>query len=282
MQARLAEFGENVDYVGLTEEILGIRNVPPALARRLVAQALVLEDRRDEWRRVGERIVAAAPATPGVYVLRGAGGEVMYVGKAINLRRRLRAHFSSGRWRALKATMARVADADWVQVGSDLEALLREAEWIGSLGPVANVQRDRALSRRIPSRLVRDVVVVLPSVAIERVMLVAAQIAGPVLMLEASRDGRDLTGVADRVAVFFERTNLRLPRPPTQSGRAEPETQPLAPIVFSWLAGRGRAATRIEAGELASSEDLTTRLRAALRSPELFSERLVLRNQSLR
>src|SRR5881409_4082264 len=92
--ARLDEMGSSPDHQRLTAEVLGIRGAPPELARRLVAQALVLEDRRDEWRRAGERICAAAPATPGVYMLRDERGRALYVGKAVNLRRRLRAHFA--------------------------------------------------------------------------------------------------------------------------------------------------------------------------------------------
>ena len=92
--ARLAEMGDAPDHQRLADEELGIRGAPPELARRLVAQALVLEDRRDVWRRAGERICRDAPATPGVYVLKDADGRALYVGKAVNLRRRLRAHFA--------------------------------------------------------------------------------------------------------------------------------------------------------------------------------------------
>ena len=66
--------GDAPDHQRLAAEVLGIRNAPPELARRLVAQALVVEDRRDGWRRAGERIVAERAATPGVYVLRDEGG----------------------------------------------------------------------------------------------------------------------------------------------------------------------------------------------------------------
>src|SRR5438093_11853135 len=92
--ARLAEMGGAPDHQQLAAEVLGIRGAPPDLARRLVAQALVVEDRRDAWRRTGERICSEAPASPGVYVLKDAGGRALYVGKAINVRRRLRAHFA--------------------------------------------------------------------------------------------------------------------------------------------------------------------------------------------
>src|SRR5437773_3069438 len=138
--ARLKEIGDSPDYQRLAAEVLGIRNAPPDLARRLVAQALVVEDRQEEWRRVGERIAAAAPQAPGVYVVRDEEGRALYVGKAVNLRRRLRAHFAQRRWRAIKPDMSRVADAEWTEVGSELEALVREAALIDELHPAANVQ----------------------------------------------------------------------------------------------------------------------------------------------
>src|SRR6478736_2629441 len=126
LRARLAETGATSDHQQLAAEVLGIRNAPPELARRLVAQALVVEDRREKWRRAGERICAAAPGTPAVYVLRDAECRALYVGKAVNLRRRLRAHFADRRWRAIRPAMALACDGEWIEVGSDLEALLRE------------------------------------------------------------------------------------------------------------------------------------------------------------
>ena len=48
-------------------------------------------------------------AVPGVYVIRDEDGRALYVGKAVNLRRRLRAHFVERRWRAIKPGLARAA-----------------------------------------------------------------------------------------------------------------------------------------------------------------------------
>src|SRR5690242_2163292 len=132
---RIAEMGGAPDHQRLAEEVLGIRGAPPDLARRLVEQALVIEDRRSAWRLAGERICNAAPAAAGVYILRDAAGAPLYVGKAINLRRRLRAHFANRRWRAIKPQMARAVSAEWIGVGSELEALLREAMLIAELRP---------------------------------------------------------------------------------------------------------------------------------------------------
>src|SRR6185295_19616452 len=178
--ARLAEMGDAPDHQRLAAEVLGIRNAPPDLARKLIAQALVVEDRQEEWRRVGERIAAAAPQSPGVYVLRDGEGRALYVGKAVNLRRRLRAHFARRRWPALKAAMARAVDAEWEAVGSELEALLREVTLIAELAPPVNVQTGPPAldTRDVPRALLRDLIVVVPSVEVDAVELVAVRADG--------------------------------------------------------------------------------------------------------
>jgi len=273
LYARLNEMGESPDYVRLAEEVLAIRNASPEMARRLVTQALVVEDRREAWARVGQRFIAAAPETAGVYVLRDAAGRPLYVGKAINIRRRLRTHFAGRRWKAIKAELSRVDDVVWHEVGSELEALLLEAQWIRDLAPIVNVQRgDASADRRLASRQARDVLILQPSVAADSVEVIAARTAGPTLIHRICRDGRHLNVDAERLWTFFEVSDV--------AGRAD--ERPLAPIVFSWLAGRGADATRIEADDLASADDLRARLSIALASPQLFIERLVVRNSAQR
>jgi hypothetical protein len=265
----MAEMGGAPDHARLAAEVLGIRNAPPDLARRLVAQALVVEDRREAWRRTGERIAAAAPAAPGVYVLRDGEGRALYVGKAVNLRRRLQAHFAEGRWRGLKAGFARAEAAEWEPVGSELEALLREAELIASLRPAVNVQvgAPRLATRAVPRALRRNVVVVVPSVEPDSVELVAARVnEGEWLMQRSRRDGADLVAHAARLVRFF--------RSPLRRRFAG---APLAPIVFSWLAGRGAEATRLEVDGDEPTAEIRRRLGVLLGDPRLFTERLVVR-----
>ena len=263
--ARLAEMGDTPDHQALAAEVLGIRGAPPELARRLVAQALVLEDRSEVWRRTGERICADAPATPGVYVLEDAGGRPLYVGKAINLRRRLRAHFAARRWRAIKPEMARAAGATWQEVGSELEALLRESALIHELQPPVNVQTSAPdlASREVPRALVRDVLVLLPSVESDSVELVAASVDGRWMIQRTRRGGDDLAVHTQRVMRFFN--GFR---------RGRDQAPPLAPIVFSWLSGRGEAATRLDPREVRDARELRARLAALLRDERLFHERL--------
>jgi predicted GIY-YIG superfamily endonuclease len=263
--ARLAEMGDAPDHRKLAEEVLGIRGASPELARKLVAQALVLEDRRDVWREAGERICGRAPATPGVYVLKDASDRAVYVGKAVNLRRRLRAHFAERNWRKLPAGMAQVRDAEWIEVGSELEALLREAELIAEHQPPVNVQTaEPALAtREVPKRLVRDVIVLAPSVETDSVELIAARADGAWMIQRTRRSGDDLAVHSRRLLKFF-RSALSV----------QPSELSLAPIVFSWLARRGASATRIDPEDVRDARDLKVRLAALFRDERLFHERL--------
>jgi predicted GIY-YIG superfamily endonuclease len=265
--ARLAEMGDAPDYQRLAAEVLGIKGAPPELAKRLVAQALVLEDRREAWRIAGERICRDAPPLPGVYVLKDADGRALYVGKAVNLRRRLRTHFAERRWRALKAEMSRVAEAEWQEVGSEIEALLREAALIQELRPPVNVQigAPDPGTREIPSALRRDVLVVQPSIEPDSVELIAAALDGRWQIQRTRRNGADLAVHARRIWTFFRGT---------ANVERRTSNDPLAPLVFSWLAGRGASATRLNPHDVASAAALNTRLAALLADDRLFVERL--------
>ena len=263
--ARIAEMGGARDDQRLAAEILGIRGAPPDLARKLVAQALVVEERQDAWRAAGERICRTAPPLPGVYVLRDAAGIVLYVGKAVNIQRRLRTHFAARRWRAIKPEMSRAVDAEWTAVGSELEALLREAALIRELQPIVNVQTGPPAidTREIPSTLIKDVVVVVPSVEDDSAELVCARADGGWMIQRTRRNGADLTVHARRLMRFFQ-----------SSLRRGDDDAPLAPLVFSWLAGRGAGASRIDPHDAPTARTLSGRLSALLRDERLFQERL--------
>jgi predicted GIY-YIG superfamily endonuclease len=272
--------GDAPDYQRLAGEVLGIKNAPADLARRLVTQALVVEDRQEVWRHIGERICASAPASPAVYVLRDESGLVLYVGKSGNVRRRLRAHFTHRRWSALKPGMARVADAEWKEVGSELEAMLCEAVLIQQLHPVINVQtQDPVLeTRHLPAALVRDVLVLLPSIEDDSVELVAARADGPWMIQRTRRNGADLAVHTSRVMRFYH-------SPLWLAGgyRRRPESVvAAAPIVFSWLAGRGAGATRLNPHEAVNRAELSMRLTALLKDEQLFTDRIDQRQTSVR
>ncbi len=87
---------------------------------------------------------AHLPDSPGVYIFRNDGGQPLYVGKSVSLRRRARAHFApssaDGDW------SARVETVDHLETRSELAALLHERRLIEELLPPGNVRekhRDR-------------------------------------------------------------------------------------------------------------------------------------------
>jgi DNA polymerase III epsilon subunit family exonuclease len=93
-------------------------------------------------RAYGKRtLVAGAPTRPGVYLFRGAGDQVLYVGRARDLRARLRSYFRSERQRpAVEAALAALERVEWRVVGSELEAALEELRLLRELRPPANAR----------------------------------------------------------------------------------------------------------------------------------------------
>ena len=89
-------------------------------------------------------LVAAAPTTAGTYIFRDARGQALYVGRARDLRARLRSYFSGGRQRpAVEAALGALAHVDWQQRGSEVEAALDELRLLRELRPPANARGTR-------------------------------------------------------------------------------------------------------------------------------------------
>ena len=101
--------------------------------------------RRGPRRSHGKRSLAfGAPQQPGVYLFRDAHDQVLYVGKARDLRARLRSYFRSDRQRpAVEAALGALARIEWRVIGSELEAALEELRLIRELRPPANARSAR-------------------------------------------------------------------------------------------------------------------------------------------
>jgi excinuclease ABC subunit C len=82
------------------------------------------------------------PIKPGCYLMKDTAGKVIYVGKAINLRNRVRSYFhaSAGHGRRIDQLVSRIADIEWIVVGSELEALILEMNLIKKHRPHYNVR----------------------------------------------------------------------------------------------------------------------------------------------
>ena len=81
------------------------------------------------------------PTFPGVYRFMDDRGEIIYIGKAKNLRNRVRSYFQKSKSQSPKnLTMIRhISDLEWIVVRSEVEALLTEANLIKQHSPRYNV-----------------------------------------------------------------------------------------------------------------------------------------------
>jgi excinuclease ABC subunit C len=82
------------------------------------------------------------PTKPGCYLMKDAAGKVIYVGKAINLRNRVRSYFHASAQNTSKTShlVRKIADIEWIVVGSELEALILEMNLIKKHRPHYNVR----------------------------------------------------------------------------------------------------------------------------------------------
>ncbi len=85
--------------------------------------------------------IRSLPTEPGVYLYKNAEGEVIYVGKAKNLRSRVGSYFHEGRWEDAKTgTLVReAADVDYIVVANEKEALALENNLIKQKKPRFNI-----------------------------------------------------------------------------------------------------------------------------------------------
>ena len=81
------------------------------------------------------------PLAPGVYLMHGKDGEVIYVGKAKKLKNRVSQYFQAGRGHNLKThtMVGLVHDFDTIIVGSEFEALVLENALIKQYMPRYNI-----------------------------------------------------------------------------------------------------------------------------------------------
>src|SRR6266436_5540771 len=85
--------------------------------------------------------IRSLPSSAGVYLYKNAEGEVIYVGKANNLRSRVSSYFHEGRWEDAKTgTLVREAvDVDYIVVANNKEALALENHLIKQKKPRFNI-----------------------------------------------------------------------------------------------------------------------------------------------
>lgn len=86
-------------------------------------------------------IYQGLPSKPGVYLFKGTKGQVLYIGKAINLKKRVKNYFQGKTPDLrLKLLVGQVKKIDYQEVASEIEALLLEARLIKEYRPKYNVR----------------------------------------------------------------------------------------------------------------------------------------------
>ena len=81
----------------------------------------------------------ALPLNPGCYLMKDENGNVIYVGKAKSLRRRVSQYFLPNRDRKTQALVEKIRDIDHVITGNDYEALILENNLIKKYNPHYNI-----------------------------------------------------------------------------------------------------------------------------------------------
>ena len=219
------------------------------------------------------------PSCPGVYLFLGPADEVLYVGTAVDIRRRVRSYFTASEKRARIAEMLALAKAvKPVPCATVLEAQVRELRLIASHKPPYN-RRSRSPEREPWLRLTDEAY---PRLSTTRSVPVGTPAIGPF----PSRSAAEAAALALQTAIPIRRCGGRLPRKPRPDGSACALAEMgrcAAPCVAESAAHGYAAATREAAAALtgdASTVVAALRRRiAALSDQQRYEEAAALRDQ---
>jgi GIY-YIG catalytic domain len=208
----------------------------------------------------------ALPETPGIYMMRDGNGAILYVGKAVNLRRRVGDYFRA-RVQTDEKTQ-RIQEAvysfDVEETGSELAALLYEYQLIQEHQPPVNSQfdvHDRLAAQRAPSR---RWVVVLPAVDAEEAEVFMFYGNRNLMRAVIPREAPEVIG--EELADFFFG-----PQPPEEAGEEE---LGWLRIAWSWLQKNRDRAHTIDV-EMAAGLDETMRLLSNMLKEGHDGERII-------
>ena len=192
------------------------------------------------------------PFTPGVYVMTDIGDEVIYVGKAQNLNRRVRSYFNAVDTADPKLTRIRqnLHNIRIIETGSELEALLLEYDLILKYQPSINQQF--AVHDRHPYKAERySRILLLPDAEENFVNVVLLNPRGRLDMIKVSKETMDIEKLEPVIeAAFFNATAAGK----KQHAKIE--------IVLSWLARNSDRVSSIDMRTVASVSETVRLLRA--------------------
>jgi DNA polymerase III subunit epsilon len=106
-------------------------------------------------RNLPAELIRNLPESPGVYIFQNEAGSPLYIGKSINIKKRVMSHFSADHQSEGEFKISQqVSDIETIVTGGELEALLLESKLIKDLQPLYN----RQLRRRQKLTLARQAI----------------------------------------------------------------------------------------------------------------------------
>lgn len=222
-------------------------------------------------------ILDTLPAKPGCYLMKDAGGRIIYVGKAVSLKNRVRSYFHAesshdGKTRRL---VREIADIEWIVVGSELEALILEMNLIKRHRPRFNIRLKD--DKRYPYIKIhwQDAY---PKVTVTRQMLDdGARYFGPYTSVWAVHQtldilrrifpyltcDRDISGTDTRACLYYD---IKLCAAPCIGAVTQAEYRQMLSDLQDFLSGHAEPIVqRIQAEMQKASEELRFEKAAALR-----------------
>ena len=232
-----------------------------------------------------------APTKPGCYLMKNAEGQIIYVGKAINLRNRLRSYFheSAQEDRKTHKLVRNITDIEWIVVGSELEALILEMNLIKKHRPRFNIRLKD--DKRYPYIKVHWTTP-FPKLTVTRQMVQdGSRYYGPFTSVWAVHQSldvlrrifpyltcdREITGKDERACLYYD---IKLCAAPCIGAIKQENYRQMIDDLGQFLEGRtGPIVTRLRAEMEQAAEDLHFERAAALRDQIQAIEKVVERQK---
>ncbi len=235
-----------------------------------------------------QSVLSTLPDKPGCYLMKNAAGKIIYVGKAVNLKNRVRSYFhaSAGHDRKTRRLVQEIAHIEWIVVGSELEALILEMNLIKRHRPHFNVRlKDDKRYPYIKVHWQDD----FPKVTVTRQMRKddGARYFGPYTSVWAVHQtldllrrifpyltcNREITGMDKRACLYMD---INLCNAPCVGAVNKAEYRQMIADLMQFLDGRtDPIVKRLQAEMLKASEEMRYEKAAALRDQIQAIEKVV-------
>lgn len=193
---------ERVDHLGLKylEELLEFQ-LPKR--RRIDFENL----------KISRRFLAELPEAPGVYLFKNRKGEVVYVGKARNLKNRVSSYFYNREQQEekLQRLWNELSDVKVLELGSELEALLEEQKLIRKYQPEINLQMEVHISSA-KNLQQKNLIILLPSKKQEQFQLFCVNASGLSTKFSISKNKDISNKVSQKLYKLFFSTRNKTPK----------------------------------------------------------------------